>query len=84
MAANSGFNAQEVQELKEEFTRFDTNNDGRVDASELLELTKTLGETATQEELDFVLKSFDKNADGGLDFAEFLELMNTLRSVGRN
>ncbi|KAF9349315.1 hypothetical protein BGX26_012371, partial [Mortierella sp. AD094] len=78
------FTAQEIEELREKFTAFDRNHDGRVDRVELHELTKSLGEPATDDELEFVIKSFDANGDGSLDFKEFLDLMTTLREVGRD
>ncbi|KAI7815742.1 hypothetical protein BC939DRAFT_471928 [Gamsiella multidivaricata] len=81
---NKPFTADELAQFKELFTSYDKNNDGRVDRTELYELTKSLGEAVTNEELDFVIKNFDTDGDGALDYDEFVELMATLRAVGRD
>ncbi|KAG0056815.1 hypothetical protein BGZ83_003433, partial [Gryganskiella cystojenkinii] len=78
------FTEAELSEFKDVFSNFDKNKDGVIDFSELHELTKSLGEPSSSEELAFVVKSFDTNNDGALDFQEFLSLMSTLRSVGRD
>ncbi|GJJ76798.1 hypothetical protein EMPS_09157 [Entomortierella parvispora] len=80
---NVTFTEDELTQFRDLFQTYDKNKDGRVDAQELHALTKSLGEPATAEELDFVVKSFDANHDGALDYQEFLNLMTTLRSVGR-
>ncbi|KAF8968656.1 hypothetical protein BGZ46_010833, partial [Entomortierella lignicola] len=79
--ATNTFTAKEIAELQEKFNEFDSNNDGRVDTSELKALTVALKEPATDEDIAFVLESFDDNNDGGLDFGEFVNLMKNLRAI---
>ncbi|KAF9106932.1 hypothetical protein BGX27_008937 [Mortierella sp. AM989] len=81
MASNVTFTDKELKELTEKFTEFDTNKDGRIDVNELDKLVKSLGQSATKEELDFVLKAHDTNSDNGLDLNEFLSLMSSLRKA---
>ncbi|KAF9433525.1 hypothetical protein BGZ76_009328 [Entomortierella beljakovae] len=71
-------------DLTKNFSEFDKDGDGRIDASELVALTEALGNPATQEEVDFVLKQFDEDHNGGLDLGEFIKLMKALREAGQD
>ncbi|KAG0040878.1 hypothetical protein BGZ82_007901 [Podila clonocystis] len=71
----------EVEELKQLFAAHDKNKDGRLSTEELLKLTKSVGEAATEEEIRFVIKSFDTDGDDALDEDEYLDLMSKLRSL---
>ncbi|KAF9305969.1 calmodulin-like 3, partial [Podila horticola] len=79
---NEVFTAKEHAELKQLFAAHDNNLDGRLSTEELLKLTKSLGEKATEEEIVFVIQSFDTDGDGALNESEFLDLMSNLRSFG--
>ncbi|KAF9199718.1 hypothetical protein BGZ59_003736 [Podila verticillata] len=79
---NKVFTAEEVSELKQLFAQHDSDQDGRISTKELLNLTKSLGETASEEDVLFVIKSFDTNNNGALDMKEYLDLMANLRSIG--
>lgn len=76
------FTQEELVRFKELFTTHDSNHDGRVDADELLNLTKSVGEAPSPEILEFALKSFDTDGDKAFDFDEFILLMATLRDAG--
>ena len=82
LQVNKIFTAEEVAELKQVFAQYDENQDGRISTEELLKLTKFLGETASEEDVLFVIKSFDTDGDGALDVDEYLDLMANLRSIG--
>ncbi|KAF9376028.1 calmodulin-like 3 [Podila verticillata] len=81
LEVNKVFTAEEVAELKQLFVQYDGNQDGRISTKELLSLTMSLGETASEEDVLFVIKSFDKDGDGALDVEEYLDLMANLRSI---
>ncbi|KAG0019807.1 calmodulin-like 3 [Podila clonocystis] len=71
----------EVEELKQLFAAFDKDKDGRLSTEELLKLTKSMGEAATEEDILFVIRSFDTDGDDALNEGEYLDLMSKLRSL---
>lgn len=79
---NKVFTADEIAELKQVFAQHDENQDGCISTKELLKLTKSLGEKASEEDVLFVIKSFDTDGDGALNVDEYLDLMANLRSIG--
>ncbi|KAG0200244.1 phospholipid scramblase 1 [Mortierella sp. GBA30] len=79
--ANTFFSEGELTELKELFDQHDSNKDGLVNTIELLQLTRSLDEPATSEEVQCVIELFDTDKDGSLNYNEFLSLMEKLRSL---
>ncbi|XP_028798453.1 probable calcium-binding protein CML25 [Neltuma alba] len=66
--------AQLTAELEEVFKRFDVNGDGKISASELGSILGSLGEPATEEELNNMIREVDADGDGFISLQEFVEL----------
>ncbi|KAJ0110629.1 hypothetical protein Patl1_03595 [Pistacia atlantica] len=62
--------------LYDVFKRFDADGDGKISASELGAIWKSLGRAATNDELGKMMREMDSNGDGFVDFYEFA-LLNT-------
>jgi calmodulin len=59
------------------FGSFDKDGDGAIGKADLLQVMTELGETATEDEVDELIRLADKNADGKLDQQEFTDWMNS-------
>lgn len=67
-------------ELEDVFKKFDANGDGKISASELRDLMRSLGGNATEEEVGAMLSEADLDKDGFIDLPEFVAL-NTDHTV---
>lgn len=64
---------EEIQEMYDQFRRFDTNDDYNLDTQELLRaIPDTLGRMATTEEIKEAMLEVDIDDSGTVDFYEFL------------
>ncbi|KAK2969369.1 hypothetical protein RJ640_000641 [Escallonia rubra] len=73
MATNgrpSGY-LQDIDEVKRVFERFDANGDGKISASELAGVMKTLGSDTSKEEISRMMEEFDTDHDGFINLEEF-------------
>jgi len=66
-----------VADLKEAFAIFDTNADGTIEAKELREVMRSLGQNPTSREIREMIGSVDGDDNGAIDFEEFLILMKS-------
>lgn len=67
------WNEKEIQEMFDQFKRFDTNDDFNLDTQELLRaIPDTLGRMATTEEIKEAMLEVDIDDSGTVDFFEFL------------
>ena len=67
---------ENLEELKEAFTLFDTNHNGRIDLREFKAAIRALGyEVKKQQCIEMFREGADKTAEGTLDFDEFCHLM---------
>ncbi|GAA0162694.1 calmodulin-related [Lithospermum erythrorhizon] len=66
--------ARMEEELEQVFKKFDVNGDGKVSASELGSIMRSLGTPATTEELAVMIKEVDGDGDGCINLKEFIEL----------
>ncbi|XP_077241124.1 putative calcium-binding protein CML25 [Tasmannia lanceolata] len=64
----------QIEELKDVFRKFDANGDGKISWSELGSIMGSLGQPATEEELQRMVKEVDFDGDGFIDLDEFIEL----------
>jgi Ca2+-binding EF-hand superfamily protein len=58
-------------ELKELFSRFDTDFDELIDVNEFRKMLLSLGHESLAEILDLEFASIDTDGDGGITFEEF-------------
>lgn len=54
-------------ELREAFRIFDKDGSGTINADELRQVMKALGEDLSSTEIDEMIKEADKNGDGSID-----------------
>ena len=64
--------AQREHDLREQFTRLDTNKDGKISVEELRALLLEGEEAFSEEELHMVFSEFDLNNDGFITLSEFM------------
>ncbi|NEO84740.1 MAG: hypothetical protein F6J87_10870 [Spirulina sp. SIO3F2] len=65
----------EHQEFKAAFVKYDKDESGEINVTELGQVLRSLGEKPSAAELTAMIKSVDKNKNGKLEFDEFLKLM---------
>ena len=65
------------------FQQFDKSQDGFINAEELGQLLRTLGENPTEQELTDLICEADKDGSGQVDLVEFIWLMNTREKRAR-
>ncbi|XP_057443327.1 probable calcium-binding protein CML25 [Lotus japonicus] len=63
-----------TEELEKVFEKFDVNRDGKISSSELGSIMGSLGQSATKEELDNMIREVDSDGDGYISLEEFIEL----------
>uniref|UniRef100_A0A7N0TGN9 EF-hand domain-containing protein n=1 Tax=Kalanchoe fedtschenkoi TaxID=63787 RepID=A0A7N0TGN9_KALFE len=62
----------QIDELRQVFERFDVNGDGKISSSELGAMITSLGQTATEEEIQRMIIEADKDGDGFISLEEFI------------
>ena len=66
----------QMEELKEAFTLFDTNHSGAIDGRELKAAMRALGHEVTKQMCNAMFREVDKDpADGDLNFDDFCKIM---------
>ncbi|GAA0141983.1 calmodulin-related [Lithospermum erythrorhizon] len=66
--------ARMEEELGQVFKKFDVNGDGKVSASELGSIMRSLGTPSTTEEVAAMIKEVDGDGDECINLQEFIEL----------
>ena len=61
------------------FSSFDNDRDGRIFQPEFLKMLSSLGYTISHEEVTQMLNAFDQNGDKEMDFLEFMNMVNYLK-----
>ena len=66
--------------LKTAFKMLDTDESGKIDSSELLQLLagEEFRDVYSQAQLDQAIAEVDENGDGEIDFQEFLQMMRSI------
>jgi hypothetical protein len=75
------FPKKEVEELKQAFDKWNTNDDSVLDHSEMVQALSSLGDF-DEAVLAQILKDVDSNRDGVIDFVEFLNALWKLKTSG--
>ena len=65
----------QMEELKEAFTLFDTNHSGSIDARELKAAMRALGHEVTKVMCSAMFREVDKDPETELNFDEFCKIM---------
>lgn len=73
--AEYGLSNEQVAELKEAFRLFDKDLDGRITATELGIVMRSLGQRPTDTELKNMVTMVDQDGNGTIEFNEFLHMM---------
>ncbi|KAL6043378.1 calmodulin-like 3 [Balamuthia mandrillaris] len=66
---------EQIAEFKEAFSLFDKDSDGKIKASELGTVMRSLGTSPTNAEVKEILSEMGKSANANIDFPEFLTIM---------
>eukprot|EP00343_Euplotes_focardii_P002884 CAMPEP_0205804978 /NCGR_PEP_ID=MMETSP0205-20121125/8038_1 /ASSEMBLY_ACC=CAM_ASM_000278 /TAXON_ID=36767 /ORGANISM="Euplotes focardii, Strain TN1" /LENGTH=75 /DNA_ID=CAMNT_0053075409 /DNA_START=420 /DNA_END=647 /DNA_ORIENTATION=- len=64
-------------EIKEAFTLFDKDNNGKITASELKKALTTWGEKLTDDQVCEFIEDADTNGDGELDITELVRILKS-------
>ena len=64
-----------MEEIREAFNLFDTDDSGTIDPKELMSAMKSLGFEAKNQVIYQMIADLDKDGSGSVDFEEFLDLM---------
>jgi len=67
-------NEQQIVELREAFTLFDTNDDGMLDSKDLFSTYKKLGIIISESDIKEIIKAVDKENKGKISFQDFLDV----------
>jgi len=67
---------EQIQELKEAFSLFDTDHDGKISARELEVVLRSLGQTPSKNEVQDMINEMDIDHNGTIEFNEFLIMMS--------
>lgn len=70
----NNYSTSQMEELQQVFKKFDVNGDGKISATELGCIIRSLGQSPTEEDLMKMVKVVDKDGDGFINLNEFIEL----------
>ena len=69
------------EEMKEAFREFDLDKNGYVGAAEIAHILQSMGEKATDDEVDEMILMADLDGDGQVSFEEFFKLIGLVPGV---
>ena len=70
-----GLSQEQIEEIREAFNLFDTDQSGSIDYRELKAAMRALGFEVKKEELKKMITDIDADGSGQIEFPEFLEMM---------
>lgn len=70
------FTEDQMKELRATFALFDKDGDGCITSSELQEVTKSLRQTFSKDDVKGMIQQVDVDGNGTIDFDEFLQMMS--------
>lgn len=65
--------SKECNHMEKVFRKFDANGDGRISATELESLLRSLGSDTSKDEVSRMMSEMDKDGDGFIDLNEFAD-----------
>lgn len=71
--------SKETESLREAFNKFDKDQSGSIEESEIIQLAKELGHEVTLEEVQAIFREIDTNKDKKISFDEFVIWWSTGR-----
>uniref|UniRef100_A0A1Q3FT20 Putative calmodulin n=1 Tax=Culex tarsalis TaxID=7177 RepID=A0A1Q3FT20_CULTA len=66
---------EQIEELREAFTLFDTNGDGTISGAELSTVLRALGKNVSDAEVEELLKEVHTDDEGRIHFGDFVAMM---------
>ncbi|XP_055637648.1 uncharacterized protein LOC129776187 [Toxorhynchites rutilus septentrionalis] len=66
---------EQIEELREAFSLFDTNGDGTITSSELGMVLRALGKNVSNAEVEILMNEISKDHEGKIIFADFARMM---------
>ena len=69
------------EEMKEAFREFDLDKNGYVGAAEIAHILQSMGEKATDDEVDEMILMADLDGDGQVSFEEFFKLISSFQGL---
>eukprot|EP00924_Labyrinthula_sp_SR-Ha-C_P015660 augustus_masked-scaffold_4-processed-gene-6.45-mRNA-1 protein AED:0.25 eAED:0.25 QI:0/0/0/0.5/1/1/2/0/251 len=69
---------EQIEEFKTVFNQFDNDGSGNIDASELGDAMRSLGQSPSRQDLEDMIAEVDKDSSGTIDFKEFLGMMREM------
>jgi len=66
---------QQIAEFREAFALFDHDGNNTISAQEISRVFKSIGQDATDEQINDILNEYDVDKNGEMDFDEFLQMM---------
>ena len=72
--AENKLSPQQITDARSTFEMYDTDSSGAIDAEQLLDLMRALGEAPEPDALQKMIEEVDDNQNGVIDFPEFLTL----------
>merc|ERR1711964_96053 len=70
-----GLSDEQVEEIREAFSLFDSDASGAIDVRELKAAMRALGFEIKNEELKKMVSDIDNDGNGTIEFGEFLQMM---------
>merc|ERR1712046_90204 len=70
-----GLTDEQLDEIREAFSLFDSDASGMIDVRELKAAMRALGFEVKNEELKKMVSDIDNNGNGTIEFGEFLQMM---------
>ncbi|XP_052768140.1 calmodulin-A-like [Mya arenaria] len=66
---------EQIAEFKLAFSVFDKDGDGTIEATELADVLRNMGQNLTDADLEEMINEVDEDGNGEIDFDEFLTMM---------
>jgi len=76
VGGKAGEAIQQISDLRESFTMYDTDGDGVLSTDEIHQALKKVGLILTYEQVEAMVGLADQDGNGTLDFSEFVSMMS--------